>query len=444
MAYQPQNFDFQGQVPMAAIIDAYKNKAQQEYQMKLQQQQANSQKHQEVLQTINMASQLVQQGVQLSQQRQQKEAQKAYADILAQGADPFASGKMQTAVVGGVEQQVPTMGTRSQFDPSWRSEALATGQAADPETFQKATSAELAKSMFAAGAGTQPLSGRDIQQKNLILPNGQRVSLQLFETVPSQKYGTAVTWADLGGNEIDPATLAGAVEAPAPGYAVNQFGVPTIFERVGNTAPRPVNVATPEATPKAVASKSPEEAYTRLRKKAPDYAEILDKSVEKTTVNNTYIKDKVESVNASRYAKQLLEDPNTKETELRSVFTYIARAVEKGALTEADKAAFSEPLSLVAKGENMFMKTVKGKNGEIFKKSLVRLQKRLEQRGTAELRQKMNTEKLLTKKKLGKVWEPGLDNMYPSVDDLLISGSAMNPDIEPINLGEGWSLEEVK
>lgn len=82
MAYTPQKYDFQGQVPTAAIIQAYQQKAMQEYQAKQQQQQVNNQKHQEVLQTIQMAAGLVQQGVTMSAQRQQKEAKKAFlADL---------------------------------------------------------------------------------------------------------------------------------------------------------------------------------------------------------------------------------------------------------------------------------------------------------------------------------------------------------------------------
>jgi len=88
MPFQPRDFSFKGQVPQEAIMQAYQNKAKQEYQMKMQAEQAKRQKTQETLGIIQQASGLVQQGVQMSNQRIQKQARDAYAEMLG---DPTAT-----------------------------------------------------------------------------------------------------------------------------------------------------------------------------------------------------------------------------------------------------------------------------------------------------------------------------------------------------------------
>ena len=83
MPFQPRDFSFKGQVPQEAIMQAYQNKAKQEYQMKMQAEQAKRQKTQETLGIIQQASGLVQQGVQMSAARLRKDNQSAYAELLA-------------------------------------------------------------------------------------------------------------------------------------------------------------------------------------------------------------------------------------------------------------------------------------------------------------------------------------------------------------------------
>lgn len=96
MAWQPQNYDFKGEVPTAAIIQAYQNKAMQEYQAKAQAEQASQAKHAQVLQTIQMASNLVQQGVSLSAARQQKQAKEALIEEMAKQQTEKKFGPLAT------------------------------------------------------------------------------------------------------------------------------------------------------------------------------------------------------------------------------------------------------------------------------------------------------------------------------------------------------------
>lgn len=94
MAFQQRDFNFQGQVPTASIIQAYQNKAAQEMQGKQIEQQAKQQKLQETLGIIQQASQLVQQGVGLSKMRQEKDTKRAFAELIQSGNDYSPSSTM--------------------------------------------------------------------------------------------------------------------------------------------------------------------------------------------------------------------------------------------------------------------------------------------------------------------------------------------------------------
>lgn len=402
------DYSFQGQVPQAAIIQAYQEKAKAEQESRDKAAAAKEQKWIDTAKIVQSGADMITKFTETAKLKAQEDA--------------FKAAELWVGRKGEID---PTTQKAYGEDPNYNATLRAYMMKADPEGAKKEAQKALWEEAGGKKAGT--LSGRDIQQKNVILKDGQRVSLNLFETTPSDKYGTAVTWTDFSGNEIDPAMLEGAVEAPAPAMQLDQFGRPHIVERVGSAGPRAVGFGTPGATPDKVATDDPENAYSRLKQKAPEYADLLDKKIDESTVKDEYIKSKVESVNASRYAKELLSDPETKETELRSVYTYIARAVEKGALTEADKAAFSEPLSVIARGENFFMKNVKGTAGKTFRNSLVRLQDRLERRGKAELKQRIETNKNVAKRRIGKAWEPGLESQFPDIEELLIQGSDMSP-----------------
>lgn len=430
---QLPDFSYKGEVPFASIVSAYQQKVQQEEQMKMNQEALKQQKINNVKDIFTQGAGLVSTLTEHNKQKQMKEAQNALVNLLGQGSDKITTPQMVPAQSSMVPQlQEAKIGDTVQDyskTPEYKSQLASLVTKAFPEDAGK----EVAKAAFGSLYGPKQgvLSGRDIQQKNIMLPSGERVSLQLLETTPSQKYGTQFTWTDLGGNEIDPAMLEGAVEAPTPGSAVDQFGNPIVFEKVGPGGSRRVGTGTPSETAASTQESDPENAFLRLQNKAPKLGEEFKKSLDSTTTNNPVIQSKVESINAARYANSILSDPKADETELRSVYTYIARAVEKGALTEADKEAFSEPLSIMARGENSFYKHLTGSAGPKFKNSLKRLQIRLEHRGNAELINKITTEKMKAKRLLGRAWEPGLDKMYPTPKELVIEMEQLNPDYDP-------------
>lgn len=108
MAFQPQNYDFKGQAPQAAIMSAYQNKAKQEYQMKLQAEQQKKNKIQETLGIIQQASNLVQQGVTMSTNRQKKEAKESFAALMTQQATEGKFGPTP-----GYQDRLKTAGQRA-------------------------------------------------------------------------------------------------------------------------------------------------------------------------------------------------------------------------------------------------------------------------------------------------------------------------------------------
>jgi hypothetical protein len=408
---QLPDFSYKGEVSSASIIQAYQQKAQQEEQMRMNQEVLKQQKINNVKDIFNQGAGLVSTLMDYNKQKSLTDAQGALTNLLGMGAMP--------AVVEGETKEYSKT-------PEYKAELAALVSKAYP----KEAGAEVSKFAFDQLGGPKQgtLSGRDVQQKNVILEDGTRMSLQLLETTPSEKYGTQFTWTDYSGNEIDPNILTGAVEAPMPGTSTDQFGNPIIFEKVGRGGARKVPTSVPQETSAKTKEEDSENAFIRLQQKAPKLAAGLQESVGKTTLNNSEILANVTTINAAEYASSILDDPEAKETELKSVYTYIARAVEKGALTEADKAAFSEPLSIVAKGENFFYRTISGSAGPTFKKSLSRLQKRLSNRGKLQLRNKINSEKLVAKKRLGKTWEKGLDSLYPTPEELVIQAQDLDPD----------------
>jgi len=187
MAYQQGNFNFQGQVPTAAIIQAYQNKAQMEQQAKMQEDQAKRGRLQDTLQTIQMASQLVQQGVNLSNQRQQKQAQQVYAATLAGGNDLVPTGQNMTVPspkgfgLPGTTMNVQETGARKQYDPAYKMELLTSLQGIDPRMVQGTMAPELIKGMFKESEGVsakdQALTEK-YKAETAFLKSGKPVSIK--------------------------------------------------------------------------------------------------------------------------------------------------------------------------------------------------------------------------------------------------------------------------
>ncbi len=419
-------------IDIMAFVNALAEKRRAETANEQINMQKNAQKYQMLKDTVSSVTNMTQNIIDDNAAKQRATYRKELAELMAQGSDQVPTDEVKPAASTAGSKNLNSLmlnqapvTTEFNKTPAYQSRVRSLLEKVNPEEMEK----QLVKQASLESGVTKPLSGRDIRQMNLMLPNGKRMTVQLFETVPSQQYGTKVTWTNLQGDEIDPAELKGAVEAPMPGVAVDQFGNPIIFEKVGPDGARRIGTDVPTETSEKVKEEDPGNAYLRLFNKAPKLATDLKNSIKESTVDNPVVAARVDSVNASKYARGLLEDPKAKETELGSIYTYIARAVEKGALTEADKAAFSDALSIIARGENTFYKHLKGEAGPMFKTSLIRLQKRLELRGTSELNKKINTEKLLLKRQLGKLWEPGFDKMYPTVEDLTVSLGDMNPEL---------------
>lgn len=137
MPFQPQDYRFKGQAPMGAIMQAYQNKARQEYQMKMQAEQAKRAKTQDTLNIINQASSLVQKGVQMSTARQQKDARKTMAELMARAGEDVAIG--QDPVTGDL------INKRFGDTPQFQAQLKADFARAHPDEAAK----EQAKALFA-------------------------------------------------------------------------------------------------------------------------------------------------------------------------------------------------------------------------------------------------------------------------------------------------------
>jgi len=168
MSFTPQRFTFQGQVPMASIIQAFQQRQQMEQQQRMQAEQMKRQKHQDLLQTIQMGSQLVQQGVELSKSRQMASSRRAFAELLANQDDLIPMGPGGTAHAMGQEVPIAQMG-RMGDTQAWKSQAQAAFMKAYPEEGTK----QMGRQLFKEGP-SELEQAKTAEIRHKMSPEGQQ------------------------------------------------------------------------------------------------------------------------------------------------------------------------------------------------------------------------------------------------------------------------------
>jgi len=207
MAFQPQDYSFKGQAPMAAIMQAYQNKARQEFQMKQQAEQAKRAKTQDTLNIINQASQLVQQGVQMSTARQQKDANKAVSQLMGRAGE--AATRLDSTT-GELTRQ--TFGET----PEYRSMLLQELSKSQPEFAQQEQIKALMKE--SETGALDDLSGRDVQTQEFLMADGNRKMLAIYETTVPPRVIDVATGKDLSPEEMKGMRRAPVSTQTASGY----------------------------------------------------------------------------------------------------------------------------------------------------------------------------------------------------------------------------------
>jgi len=288
---------------------------------------------------------------------------------------------------------------------------------------------QLAEAQFRQGASdAADLKGRDIQQKDLILPDGTRMSAQLFETIPSKKYGTPTTWFDLAGNEIDPKTLAGAVFAVAPSIVIDQFGNPNITERVGPR--RAYAVQTPAQDLAAGKGEAFEGGLNALMVKAPKVYKNVEEAYKKAfPENNKMLEVSVTGASAAAAVKSVLaaEGDDISEVGLQSLGFHLARmSGSNSQLSDREREIFEAPLALGSKIKNTGYKLIAGDLSPKMRKDLMNLANILENKSYQQGEKIISGVRKRARAKAGPLWNAQLDSEFPTMEEHVVSSEDMS------------------
>ena len=129
-----RNFDFQGQVPMAAIIQAAQNKALMEFQGQQAKAEEKRRRIAQNLEAINAIGSMVGSAVSASKAKQTEDARRTLAELMLSGSDPVAMGEGGMVNVPHLGGDIPVaqMGMRRDT-PEYRSEMQSAIMQADPK-----------------------------------------------------------------------------------------------------------------------------------------------------------------------------------------------------------------------------------------------------------------------------------------------------------------------
>lgn len=153
MAFQDiPDFSFKGQVPMAAIIEAYRNKGKEQFQMQLQAEQEKRNKQQELMQTISMGASLTDQLVDIARSKQQAANDAAVTQHVLGGSMLVEGSEPKTP--GATMQPVPASST-----DSYKQELLGLISKANPKMAQEAMlKQQLDSGKITAGNRSTPIA----------------------------------------------------------------------------------------------------------------------------------------------------------------------------------------------------------------------------------------------------------------------------------------------
>jgi len=160
------DYSFQGQVPTAAIIQAYQQKAMAEQQAEKEKAVAKEQKWVDIAKMVQSGADLVTKLTEQSKQKAMQDAQVSMQSLLGRSAEPRQMGETAT-----------TYGET----PEYKAELTSLLSQADPTAFNAAASKQAAAELF-PGSDRGKVTGRDISQFHLVSPNGgERIPVRYDE-----------------------------------------------------------------------------------------------------------------------------------------------------------------------------------------------------------------------------------------------------------------------
>lgn len=343
MAFQSKvDFGFKGQVPIASIVEAFRNKSLQSAQLQQRQQQLDQQqKQQELQQTLSlvrMGGQIAQTMVETSRRRQLKTDRDAFVSLLASqdeifplGLKPIAPGPTGQAGPGFGPRAEPVLGRRGD-QPGFKTKLKTAGLKAFPNVFAP----QAAKELF---GGT--ISSGDLKIRPLEMANGKTQDV-IVNKQSGKVFGIS---GEFAGREIPKEVLVEAQKGFAPALTKDLEGRPSIVTKGGKVK----GVFREEKAPK-----TGKERAKQLNPREQQAVIRVRKAISSDKVLNA---DR-EALGKSHITRNLLKQNRPGSTGF--VRTQLAKAAGEQRITEQDIERFSGSPAFKAKALRAYTSIIDG------------------------------------------------------------------------------------
>jgi hypothetical protein len=420
----PIDLRFQSNAPMAAIIQAYQNKAEMQEKMKMDQNAIENQNINRIAGVFQGAASLTSGLVQQAEQRQRMAALMTQVDKggisvpVAQPTGPNASVE-PSAPFADTEGQAPQQPPQMQLlkdTPEWQSRTRELALSA----FPKETGTALAKSLFENPNGAAasfhnkgvPLNMINKLTGDVVAANYNPITNQYVKTSSGEVLGSE--W----------------IKQYAPSAQGNSFGGVSLFQKTPGVAPVPYNQTPPGDADGGSPADAPDSALVDLQAKAPKLADrYIEARDQALPAKNPRIAAAIDSAQSAVAVKSILTNPNPSQVGLASLGFHLARlSGSNSQLSDTERTTFEQPLAFLDKLKNKGYRFVAGDLSPQMKSDLTRLSTLLEKKSRLQVQKQLNTAKQSARLAAGPFWNKGLDAGIPTVDDLVASAKEVNDD----------------
>jgi len=429
-----QNFNFQGQVPMASIVQAYLQKAQTEQQARQQKQTSKQQAFQNAMQAVQTGSQAVSQMVQNSVAKREQALSDDIAAYIGKSEDMVPGPEKQVNVFGKpapvAQAFTQTAGQIAPVGPPMQRLGGAPEYKAElASMIAKRFPKEYAiQALQQTGDTRGKISGRDIQQFYLVSPDGtDRIPVR-YDEVSDELTNL------LSGQPIDRQLYTNKgyqMARSSPQVRTDEFGrLVSVEPTTGSSR----SIATPA---QGATTKSASGGLLELRAKAPKVYEDVQTQYQKAfPENNKFLETMVYGASSAAQVKSLLQAPTSELSQvgLQSLGFYFARmAGSNSQLSDREREVFEAPLALVDKVANKGYRLVKGDLSPKMKSDLLRLATTLEKKSFLQAQKIVAGTKKRAKAISGTYWNKSLEAEFPTVDELIVSTHEMGAKGSPVD-----------
>lgn len=170
----------------------------------------------------------------------------------------------------------------------------------------------------------------------------------------------------------------------------------------------------------------PQNALLTLRQTSPKLADRFDQILDEASPDkNQGLKKSLDGASAAIQVKSILKDPNPSQTGLQSLgFQFAIMSGSNSQLSDSERLAFSEPLSLIDKVVNKGYKLT-GNLSPKMRIDLLKLAETLERKSKSQAKRIIDTQKRKARSSMGRFYTPGLDASFPSLEELSVSSEDM-------------------